>query len=456
MSTPTAPAFVKRNTLPRRTFLRGLGSAAIGLPFLDAMAPAFAASGVPGNAPVRMAFFYVPNGIIMDSWNPSYEGKFQSMPRALKSLEPFKDDILQISNLTHNTGRALLDGPGDHGRCCGSYLTGVQVKKSLVEIKSGVSFDQIVAKEIGSQTRFPSLELGMEDSRQAGDCDSGYSCAYTNNLAWRSETQPLPPILDPRALFERMFGNGRPMTPQERARQRTYRRSILDFVIDDTHKLESGLGPTDRRKLDEYLSAIREVERQIERAEKDNQQIDPHLEKPYGVPADFAEHFKLMSSMIAIAFQADQTRIVTFLMTHEGTSRSYRELDIPDGHHPLTHHRNQPDLMEKVRRINEYHVQQFAGFVEKMKGTSEGGSSLLDNCMIVYGAGLSDGNAHLHEDLPTLIVGRGGGYFKTGRRVIARRETPMCNLFLTMMDRMGVPTERFGDSTGSLQGLDLA
>jgi len=447
---------ITRKTLPRRTFLRGLGSAAIGLPFLDAMAPALASSTIPGKAPVRMAFFYVPNGMIMDAWNPDYVGKFQELPRSLKPLEPYKDDIIQLGNLTHNTGRALLDGAGDHGRCSGSYLTGIQVKKSLVEIKNGVSFDQIVANEVGRKTRFPSLELGMEDARQAGDCDSGYSCAYTNNLSWRSETQPLPPILDPRALFERMFGTGLPMTPAERARQTRYRRSILDFVTDDTRKLESNLGPTDRRKLDEYLSSIREVERQIERAEKDNKQIDPKMDKPYGVPADFAEHFRMMSNMIAIAFQADQTRIVTFLMTREGSSRPYRELGIPDGHHPLTHHRNQPELMEKVRKINEYHVRQFASFIEKMKSTKEGDSSLLDNSMIVYGAGLQDGNAHLHEDLPTIIAGKGGNYIKTGRRIVARKETPMCNLFVTMMDRMGVHVENFGDSTGRLQGLDLA
>jgi hypothetical protein len=441
--------------LARRTFLRGVGTAAIGLPFLDAMAPALRASTIPGKTPIRMAFFYVPNGMIMDAWNPTWEGKFQELPRSLKPLEPFKDDIIQLGNLTHNTGRALLDGAGDHGRCSGSYLTGIQVKKSLTEIKNGVSFDQIVANEIGKQTRFPSLELGMEDARQAGDCDSGYSCAYTNNLAWRSDTQPLPPVLDPRALFERLFGTGQPMTPAEKARQTRYRRSILDFVTDDTHKLESTLGPTDRRKLDEYLSSIREVERQIERAEKDNSQIDPHMDKPYGVPADFSEHFKLMSNMVTIAFQADQTRIVTFMMTREGSSRPYRELGIPDGHHPLTHHRNQPELMEKVRKINEYHVQQFASFVEKMKSTKEADGSLLDNSMIVYGAGLQDGNAHLHEDLPTIIAGRGGNYIKTGRRLITRRETPMCNLFLTMMDRMGVHVENFGDSTGRLEGLDL-
>jgi hypothetical protein len=426
---------------------------AIALPFLDAMSPAMAASFAPTK--VRMAFVYVPNGIIMGNWNPDYEGKLTELPRTLKSMEPFKDDMLLMGNLTHNAGRALLDGAGDHGRCCGSYMTGIQVKKTTNDIRAGVSMDQIVAKQVGGQTRFPSLELGLEDARQSGDCDSGYSCAYTNNLAWRSETQPLPPILDPRALFERLFGNGVVLSPEARLRQSLYRRSILDFVTDDTRKLEGGLGPTDRRKLDEYLSSIREVERQIERAEKDNQQIDPHMEKPYGVPADFAEHFQLMTDMMTIAFQADLTRVVTFLVTHEGTSRAYREIGISDGHHPLTHHRNQADLMEKVSQINEYHVKQFALWIAKMKSIKEGDRSLLDNCMIVYGAGLSDGNRHLHEDLPTMIVGRGGNYVKTGRRVVYRKETPMCNLFLTMMDRMGVHMEHFGDATGRLEGLDL-
>jgi hypothetical protein len=445
---------ITRKHLQRRTFLRGLG-AAVSLPFLDAMVPAFAGPGA-GKAPVRMAFVYVPNGIDMRNWTPNYEGKLGELPRILKPLEPFKEDILQLGNLTHNTGRALLDGPGDHGRCCGSYLTGIQVKKSLTDIKSSVSMDQIVAKEVGQANRFPSLEIGLEDARQSGDCDSGYSCAYTNNLAWRSETQPLPPVLDPRALFERLFGDGVALSPAARARNAKYRRSILDFVTDDTKKLESNLGPTDRRKLDEYLSSIREVERQIEKAENDNHQIDPHMDKPYGVPADFAEHFKLMTDMMTIAFQADLTRVMTFLVTHEGTSRAYRELGISDGHHPLTHHRNQEDLMEKVAQINTYHMKQFAGWMEKLKSIKEGDSTLLSNSMIVYGAGLSDGNRHLHEDLPTIIVGQGGRTIKTGRRVVYRRETPMCNLFLSMMDRMGVHMEQFGDSTGKLEGLDLA
>jgi hypothetical protein len=375
----------------------------------------------------------------------------------LKPLEPFRDDITMLGNLTHNTGRALLDGAGDHGRCCGSYLTGIQVKKSLSDIKAGVSMDQIVANQVGGKTRFPSLEIGLEDARQSGDCDSGYSCAYTNNLAWKSETQPLPPVLDPRNLFERLFGDGVAMSPEAKVRQAKYRRSILDFVTEDTRKLETTLGPTDKRKLDEYLSSIREVEKQLTKAESDNARIDPKMDKPYGVPADFAEHYKLMSDMMTIAFQADLTRVMTFLVTHEGTSRAYREIGISDGHHPLTHHRNQEELMEKVAQINTYHMQQFAAWVEKMKAAKEAdGSSMLDNMMIVYGAGLSDGNRHLHEDLPTMIVGKAGGAIKPGRRVVYRRETPMCNLFLSMMDIMGVHVEHFGDATGRVQGIDLA
>lgn len=443
-----------RKHLPRRAFLRGMGTA-VALPFLDAMVPALARAQ-SSKRPVRMAFVYVPNGIDMRNWTLDYEGPLGALTPTLQPLAPYKNDITILSNMTHNTGRALLDGPGDHGRCCGSYLTGVQVKKTLTDIKASVSCDQLVANEIGHQTRFPSLEVGLEDARQAGDCDSGYSCAYTNNLAWRSETQPLPPVLDPRALFERLFGNDAGLSPEERARRNKYRRSILDFVTEDTRTLQAGLGPSDKRKLDEYLTSVREIERQIEKAEKENAQIDPGMDKPYGVPNDFAEHFRLMTDMITVAFQADLTRVVTFLVTHEGTSRAYREIGIADGHHPLTHHRNQVELMDKVARINLYHVEQFAKWVGRLKNTQDGDGSLVDNSMIVYGAGLADGNSHIHTDLPTVMVGRAGGYIKSGRRIVYRKETPMCNLFLTMMDRMGLRMEQFGDSTGHLNGLDLA
>jgi hypothetical protein len=443
-----------RKALPRRTILRGIGTA-IGLPILDAMAPAFA-STVPGKAPLRMAFVYVPNGILMSGWEADHEGKLQDLPRILKPLEPLKDDILLLGNLTNNPGRRLIEGGGDHGRCCGSYLTGVPAHKSLTDIRASISCDQVVANQIGAKTRFPSLQIGMDDARQAGECDTGYSCAYTNNLSWKSPRQPLPPTLNPRALFERLFGTGAELTPEERARQSRYRRSILDFVTADTKRIESDLGPTDRRKLDEYLSSIREIEQQIERAEKDNTHINPGMDKPYGVPADFAEHFKLMTDMITVAFQADLTRVLTFLVTAEGTSRPYREIDVPDGHHPLTHHRNESALMEKVAKINHYHMVQFAAWMQKLKSIREGDSSLLDNSMIVYGAGLGDGNLHTHENLPTMLIGRGGKTLKPGRRVVYQRETPITNLYVAMMDRMGVHVEQFGDSTEALPDLDVS
>jgi len=347
--------FITRRALPRRTFLRGLGTA-VALPFLDSMVPALAQAQRRRASPVRMAFVYVPNGIDMRHWNVSSEGALGELPQTLAPLAPLKQDILLLGNLTHNTGRALLDGPGDHGRCSGSYLTGVQVKKSVTDIRASVSCDQLVANQIGSQTRFPSLEVGLEDARQAGDCDSGYSCAYTNNLAWRNETQPLPPVLDPRALFERLFGDGAELGPEARARRQVERRSLLDFITDDTSRLRGSLGPTDQRKLDEYLTSIRQIEEQLARAERENAHVDPGMEKPYGIPGDFAEHFKLMTDMITVAFRADLTRVVTFLVTREGTSRAYREIGIADGHHPLTHHRNVVEQMDKVALIQRWYT----------------------------------------------------------------------------------------------------
>ncbi len=444
-----------RKALSRRTLLRGLG-ASVALPFLDAMTPALASSTMPGGRPNRMAFVYVPNGIDMRFWNPDYEGKLRGeLPATLAPLEPLRDQITMLSNLTHNNGRALLDGAGDHARCCASYLTGIQPYKSAAEIRLGVSCDQIVANQIGAKTRFPSLEIGIEDARQAGNCDSGYSCAYTNSMAWRSESQPLPPVLNPRDVFERLFGKDAHLSPQERAERSQRRRSILDFVADDARKLQGDLGPSDRRKLDEYLSSIRQVETQLEKAEADEEPIEPGIEKPWGIPSDFAEHFRLMADMVTIAFQADLTRVMTFLVTREGSSRPYREIGIPDGHHPLTHHQGDPVRMEKVTKINLYQMQQFAAWMQRLAEIPEGDGSLLDNAMFVYGAGLSDGNRHTHDDLPTLLVGRGAGHISPGRRIVYRKETPMSNLFLTMMDSMGVRQEHFGDSTGRVAPLNL-
>jgi hypothetical protein len=439
---------ITRKAISRRAVLRGMGTA-VALPFLDAMTPALAQTP---KAPVRMAFVYVPNGMDMRNWSLGYEGPLGELSPIMKPLDPLKPDMLVLGNLTHNTGRALLDGAGDHGRCSGSYLTGVQVRKTTTDILASVSCDQLVANKLAGETRFPSLEIGLEDARQAGDCDSGYSCAYTNNLAWKSPTQPLPPILDPRQLFERLFGDGVALNPEARAREQKYRRSILDFVMEDSRTLQATLGPTDQRKLDEFLTSIREVERQIQKAEAEAR-VDPHMERPYGIPADFAEHFRLMADMMTIAFAADLTRVATFLVTHEGTSRAYREIGQADGHHPLTHHRNNVEMMDKVTRINTYHTTQFSAWMQRMKGTMEGDGSVLDNSMIVYGAGLSNPNEHLHDDLPTIMFGNGGGFLKTGRNVVYRRETPMCNLFLSMMDRMGLRLDHFGDSTGHLEEL---
>jgi len=449
---------ITKKMLPRRTFLRGMG-VAIGLPMMEAMVPAMPlpqASITGRKSPVRLMFLYVPNGIDMENWNPSYAGTLGELPRILKPLEPFKDDVLMLGNLTHNWARVLLDGPGDHGRCSANYLTGGHVLKTdkSIYVNSPMSMDQLIASRIGRETRLASLEIGMEDPRQSGNCDSGYSCAYTNNLAWKSQTQPMPPILDPRMLFERLFGASADLSPEEREQQRRLRTSILDFVKDSTNSLAKDLGPTDRRKLDEYLTAIRSIEVQMERAAKDTTPIPPGMEKPAGTPADFGEHFKLLTDMVTVAFQADLTRVVTFLVTREGTSRPYREIGISDGHHPLTHHGGKRDQLARVTQINEYHLSNFASWVGRLAALQEGNGRLLDNLMLVYGAGLSDGNRHLHDDLPTVVVGRGGGSLKPGRRIVYRRETPFSNLHLSLMDRMGVEVESFGDSSGRLSGLD--
>ncbi len=449
---------ITKKALPRRTFLRGVG-VAVGLPFMEAMIPAMAQSQTStqsGKPPVRLMFLYVPNGIDMENWNPSYSGTLGELPRILKPLEPFRDDMLMVSNLTHNWARVLLDGPGDHGRCSANYLTGGHVVKSdkSIYVDAPMSMDQMIASQIGSETRLPSLEIGMEDPRQSGNCDSGYSCAYTNNLAWKSPTQPMPPILDPRLLFERLFGTTSDLSPAELEQQRRIRTSVLDFVKESANALARELGSTDRRKLDEYLTAIRSIEVQIEKAAKDPTPVQPGMPKPPGTPSDFEEHFKLLTDMVTVALQADLTRVVTFLVTREGTSRPYREIGISDGHHPLTHHGGKRDLLAKVTQINEYHVTNFASWVARLSTLKEGNGRLLDNLMLVYGAGLNDGNRHLHDDLPTVIIGRGGGTLKPGRRIVYRKETPFSNLHLSLMDRMGVHAENLGDSSGRLAGLD--
>ncbi|HZM51443.1 MAG TPA: DUF1552 domain-containing protein [Vicinamibacteria bacterium] len=441
-----------RRHLARRTFLRGAG-ATLALPLLDAMRPAFARAAAVA-PPVRLSFAYVPNGIIMPDWKPAEEGSAYAFTRILKPLEPLRDDVLVLSGLAHNNANELGDGPGDHARAAACFLTGVHPKKTAgADIRNGVSADQIVAQALASETRLPSLELGCEESRTVGNCDSGYSCAYTNSVSWRSETTPMPPETNPRLAFERLFGdadNADPAARTQRARERT---SILDVVAARSRELMGQLGTADRRKLDEYQYAVREIERQIQRAETDARQVVPPIERPSGIPETFAEYLKLMYELQVIAFQADLTRVATLMVGREGSLQSYPEIGVPDPHHPLTHHQNNPEWVEKVTRINVHHMELFAHFVSRLKATPDGEGTLLDHSMVVYGSAIADGNKHTHEALPVLLAGRGGGGIKSGRHVVYAKQTPLTNLYLTLLDRMGVRPETIGDSTGRVEHL---
>ena len=447
-----------RKHVSRRTLLRGLG-AAVALPVLDAMTPALSAASVVTRkiAPNRMVFVYVPNGIDMRNWTPAVEGRAFQLPKILSSLAPLQDDVLVLSGLVDHGGMALGDGPGDHARASASFLTGVHPKKTAgSDISVGISVDQLAAQKIGKATRLASLELGCEDGHLAGNCDSGYACAYVNSISWRSATVPNPPEINPRAVFERLFGNDENAgDPTARERSARARQSILDLVADDTRRLQVGLGQNDRRKLDEYFTAVREVERQVEMMEKQiatNSVALPSIAKPDGIPIGFAEHARLMFDLLAIALQTDTTRISTFMLAREGSNRSYREIGIPEGHHGLSHHRNNPVLMDKVAAINEHHMDQFAYFLNKLKKTPEGDGSLLDSTTILYGSGISDGNRHNHDNLPVLLAG-GSRTFKTGRHVRYAQSEPVANLYLSILDAAGVPTDHFGDSQSRLQFL---
>jgi hypothetical protein len=446
--------------LSRRTVLRGLG-AAVSLPFLDSMFPAFAAQALKtAGRPTRMAFLYVPNGIVMDDWTPAGElgsTPLTALPRISSGLTPFKDDLLFLTGLTSNGGRALGDGPGDHGRAGAAYLTGVHPKKtSGKDLRAGVSMDQIAAQHLANTTKYASLEIGLEEGIQGGNCDNGYSCAYSNSLSWRTPTTPNPPEVRPRAVFERLFGAvDEERDPQRRLRQRAYDKSVLDAVLDDAQSLKTKLGGADRNKVEEYLFAVRDIEKRIQQVERSADPQVPSLMGPpaTSVPADFGVHGYLMMDLLTLAFQTDQTRIITALMGIEQSPRNYPEIGITEGHHGLTHHQGNPEKIEKVRQINEYHLKQFAYLLNKMKTTKDGDGTLLDHSMIVYGSALADGNAHQHNNLPTVVAGRANGTIRPGRHLRYPDETPITNLYMSMLDRMGVPAEQFGDSNGRLMEL---
>ena len=444
--------------ISRRTVLRGLGTA-VALPWLEAMAPAASpVGGAVHAAPKRMAFLYVPNGAHMQAWTPETEGAGFELPFILEPLKAFKEDLLVLSGLAQDNAAAHGDGGGDHARSLACFLTGTHpTKTDGANIKAGVSVDQAAAMKVGQNTRFPSLELGCDRGAQSGNCDSGYSCAYSSNISWRSPTTPMAKEVNPRLVFERLFASqSKNLTGAERVKRDFYRQSILDYVIEDANQLRGRLGVNDKRKVDEYLNAVRELERRVAHSEK-NSQVDllpGGIKKPSGIPQDFKDHIRLMLDLMVLAFRGDVTRISTFMYANEGSNKSYSFIDVPEGHHDLSHHGNDKAKHEKIKKINRFHMEQFAYLLGKLKAIPEGSGSLLDNTMIVYGSGIGDGNRHNHNDLPILVAGKGGGTLKPGRHITYPRDTPLNNLYLSLLDKIGAPVDSLGDSKARLEKLD--
>jgi hypothetical protein len=438
----------------RRTALRGLG-AAVMLPWLESLPSALLGneSGQENTPPLRTAFLFVPNGIHIPDWTPPEEGPLGDLPPILASFEKRKADLSVLSGLTLNAGRALGDGPGDHARCVASFLTGAHpYKTDGKDIRNGISVDQRAAEVVGNKTRFPSLELGSEASSQGGRCDSGYSCVYTSNMSWRTPTSPMAKEINPRAVFDRLFGAQENDSDRiALLRRNQHRQSILDFVAEDADKLRGRLGSADQRKLDEYLYAIRQIERRLNQAEAVASSPDATgFERPEGVPSMFEDQVRLMMDMIVLAFQTDSTRIISYMFTNAGSNRSYPEIGVDAGHHHISHHGNDPEKLAQISKINTLHAELFSYFLDRLADVEEAGETLLDHSMILYGSGICDGNRHNHEDLPILLAGRGNGSITPGQHVRFPDETPLTNLYLTMLNRLGVEDDSFSDSTGEL------
>jgi len=442
--------------ISRRTTLRGLG-VSVALPLLETMTPAGEpAAKAAAASPTRAAFVYVPNGVHMPAWTPTTTGSNFELPSILAPLKSVRGDVLVLSGLTLDKARAHGDGSGDHARAMAAFLTGRHPRKTNgVGLRAGISVDQFAATKLGGATRFPSLELGCEGSTSDGACDHGYSCAYQTNLSWRGESTPAAKEIDPRLVFERLFGGPKATeTDAARTRRERDRKSILDFVSEDATRVRGTLGVADQRKLDEYLTGIRELERRIALAQPVVEVGQAKMTKPVGVPADFRTHARLMCDLLVLAFQADLTRIATFVFANDGSNRSYPTLGVPEGHHDISHHGSDAAKQRKIRAINTFHIEQFAYLLGKLKAIPDGDGTLLDRCLILYGSGISDGDIHNHDDLPILLAGRGNGALKTGRHIRYERETPLTNLHLSILAALGASVDTFGDSTGRLEGLE--
>ena len=444
-----------KKAIPRRTFFRGIG-ATLALPLLDGMVPAFATKlDTAASPPPRLSFVYTPNGMNMAKWSPTTEGAGFQLSPTMEPLAAFRDQILALTGLNNNSGNALpREGESaPHERAGAVFLTGVHPKR---EGHVSISVDQIAAKELGKQTQLASLELGLHSNDVVGQCEKGWSCAYLNTISWRTPTTPLPVEYQPRAVFERLFGDSKSTDPAVRRARIQKDRSLLDSVTEAAARLLTGLGPSDRAKLTDYLDAVRDVERRIQMAEEQSARELPVLDRPTGVPTTFAEHAKLMFDLQVLAYQTDMTRVITFMMGREQSNRSFREIGVPDVHHAVSHHRSDPLNLEKVFQIDVYHSKMFSYFLEKLRSTPDGDGSLLDHLMIVYGSSMSDGNDHLLQNLPILLVGGGRGQLRGGRHFRYPEATPISNLFLTLLDKLGIAVEKFGDSTGKLELLSVA
>ena len=443
--------FITRQAISRRTVLRGMGTA-IALPLLDAMIPALAPAAA--SAPVRrFGVVYHPNGVIYDQWLPKGAGSGFELSPTLKGLEPFKDKLIVVTGLFSDQAEANGDGGGDHSRACGSYLTGVHVKKSDSNVENAVSMDQIAAQAFEQETQLSSLQMTADENSLLGSCDLGYSCAYSSTLSWLTPTLPLMAENNPRVLFERMFGASDSTDPRVRASRLRQDKSLLDSVSERVNQLQRKLGAADNRKVNDYLASLRDVERRIQKAEEQSSKELPDVPQPAGIPDNFDAHVRLLYDLQLLAYQSDITRVITFMYGREQTSRPYPQIGIPEAHHPLTHHQNNPEKMEKCARIQRYHIALFADYLEKLRNTPDGDGSLLDHMIILYGSGISNSDRHTHGPLPAFLVGGGTGTLKGGRHLVYPEHTPLTNLQLTLLNKLGVPVEKLGDSNGQFKEL---
>jgi hypothetical protein len=443
--------FVSKKAVSRRTVLRGVG-AAVGLPLLDSMIPAFAPAAT--TAPVRrFGVVYHPNGVIYDQWLPQGTGSSFELSPTLKGLQPFKEKLIVLTGLFCDPAEALGDGGGDHSRACGSYLTGVHVKKSDSNVENAVSMDQIAAKTFERETQLSSLQMTADENSLLGSCDLGYSCAYSSTLSWLTPTLPLMAENNPRVLFERMFGASDSTDPRIRAARLRQDKSLLDSVNERVNQLQRKLGAADNRKVNDYLASLRDVERRIQKAEEQSSRALPEVAQPAGIPDNFEAHVRLLYDLQLLAFQADITRVTTFMYGREQTGRPYPQIGVPEPHHPITHHQADPVKMEKCCRIQRYHIALFAEYLGKLRDTSDGDGSLLDHVILLFGSGISNSDRHTHGPLPTLLLGGGAGTLKGGRHLVYPEHTPLTNLQLTLLNKLGVPAENLGDSNGQFKEL---